>query len=60
MTFKKSLNSVLTDPVHLGVKDFRGGLEVGSICVTVTPLKINLNNKKAFLSNYVMLSFTQG
>lgn len=50
VAFKKSLNSVLTDPAHLGAKDFRAGLEVGGICMTVTSLKINLNKKKTFLT----------
>lgn len=51
VAFKKSLHSVLTDPAHLGAKDFRAGLEVGGICMTVTSLKINLNKKKTFLTN---------
>lgn len=50
VAFKK-LNSVLTDPAHLGAKDFRAGLEVGGICMTVTSLKINLNKKKTVLTN---------
>jgi len=53
MAFKKSRNSVLTDPAHLGAKAFRAGLEVGSICMAVTSLKINLNKKKAFPINTV-------
>lgn len=54
VAFKKPSDSVLTDPAHLGAKDFRAGLEVGSICVTVTPLKINLNKKTTFPTNNVI------
>lgn len=54
MAFKKSSDSVLTDPAHLGAKDFRAGLKAGSICITVTSLKINLNKKTTFPTNNVI------
>lgn len=41
----QEISSVLTDPAHLGAKDFRAGLEAGSECMTVTLLKVNLNKK---------------
>lgn len=50
---KKSLNSVLTDPAHLGAKDSRAGWQVGSICMTVTLLKINLTKKNTFPTDNV-------
>lgn len=52
-TCKKPGNSVLTDPAHLGAKDFRAGLGTGSGSMTVTLLNINLNKKKTLPANTV-------
>lgn len=55
---KKPLNNVLTDPAHLGAKDFRA--RSGSMTVmTVTLLNVNLNKKKTLPANTVKYNLSK-